>query len=320
MQTEKLCRDFIVQHSAQHLLSGILLRLTGCYTVSMRLGDETSTIDLDCPELSPETLSAAEDEAAAAIEKDCPYIVHLCPPEDILSFPLRKIPPRGEEVIRVIEIQGYDFSPCCGTHCKSAGQIAMLRVLDAEKYKGMTRIYFIAGRRVLTHHRMLYENACLISRGLKVPVGETGKGTLALLEKTAALERRIRDMENAAAEAEARALTESAGRGCPAGQGNSAVITKSYPDAGIDEILRIGRAAQKLSESVIMLASEKDLKFAAFCPVKGRDIRPLFAGAFEKAHGKGGGGPSFFQGQFAAREDLASFLAAVRGGGREEHV
>jgi alanyl-tRNA synthetase len=298
-------RDFTVQHSAQHLLSAILLRLKGCRTVSMHLGDEMNTIDLDCPELSAETLSAAEDEAARVIEKDCPYITHLCPPEDINSFSLRKIPPQGKEVIRVVEIWGYDFSPCCGTHCQSAGQIAMLRILGAEKYKGMTRIGFIAGRRVFAHHRMLYENACLISRGLKVPVSETGKGTLALLEKANALERQVRDMENAAAETKARALLENAG--------NSAFITESYADADIDEAIRIGKAASKSSESVIIIAAEKDLKFAAFCSAKERDIRPLFAGAFEKANGRGGGGPSFFQGQFAAREDLASFLAAVRG-------
>jgi alanyl-tRNA synthetase len=155
---------------------------------------------------------------------------------------------------------------------------------------------------------MLYENACLISRSLKVPLSETGKGTLALLEKANAFERQIKDMENAAAETKARALLENADR-----QGNSALITESYTDAGIDEAIRIGKAASKLSKSVIILASEKDIKFAAFCSAKGCDIRPLLAGIFEKANGKGGGGPSFFQGQFAAKEDLASFLAAVRG-------
>ncbi|MDR3173277.1 MAG: alanyl-tRNA editing protein, partial [Treponema sp.] len=108
-------RDFTVQHSAQHLLSGTILRLTGKYTVSMRLGQEFNTIDVDAPELSAGMLTQAEDAAADAIEADAPVVIHFCPPEDITKFPLRKVPPQGEDVIRVVEIAGHDFSPCCGT-------------------------------------------------------------------------------------------------------------------------------------------------------------------------------------------------------------
>jgi alanyl-tRNA synthetase len=303
-------RDITTQHSAQHLLSGVLLRLTGSPTVSMHLGDEASTIDLDCAEASPETLLAAEEAVAAVIEEDRPIITHLCPPEDVGSFPLRKIPPQGEDVIRVIEIQGNDFSPCCGTHLRSTAQIGMLRILGAEKYKGMMRISFIAGRRVLANHRLLHENAGLISRGLKIPVNDVGKGTLALPEKTAALEKRVKELEEQAADHKALALIDKAGS---TAQGRGGVLVECYDDEGIDEVVRIGKVAQKLSESVLVLASQSDLKFAAFCSAKGFDIRPLLADAFAKAQGKGGGGPSFFQGQFATGDDLAAFLADVEG-------
>jgi alanyl-tRNA synthetase len=90
------------------------------------------------------------------------------------------------------------------------------------------------------------------------------------------------------------------------------VIVEAFPDAGIDEVLRIGRAAQKLSGAVFVLASERDFKFAAFCAVKGVDIRPLVKGAFEKTAGRGGGGPSFFQGSYASAGDLAEFLSLLR--------
>ena len=302
-------RDFTVQHTAQHLLSGILFRLTGYNTVSMHLGDEINTIDFGCPDLSADVLFTAEETAAQAIEQDNPIKVHLCPPEDINHFPLRKIPPRGEDVIRVIEIQGVDFVSCCGTHCGSTGQIGMMRVLGAEKYKGMTRISFIAGRRVLRHHRMLHENAALISRSLSVPLNEIGNGTLALIDKANAFEWQIHRMEDAAAETKARSLMEKAGSRA---QDRQTVLVESFRGESVDELLRIGKALQKSSESVFILASETELKFIAVCSVKGYDIRPLFAGAFEKANGKGGGGPSYFQGRFAAKEDLLAFLAEVR--------
>jgi alanyl-tRNA synthetase len=295
-------RDFTVQHSAQHLLSGTILRLTGKYTVSMHLGQEVNTIDVDTPELSAGVLAQAEDAAADAIEADAPLVIHLCPPEDITRFPLRKVPPQGEERIRVVEITGYDFSPCCGTHCGTTGQIGMLRILGAEKYKGMTRLSFIAGRRVLAQSRLLWRNGETISRALKVPVAETGAGVLALLERSAALERELKAQREAAAEVKAAALLAKA----PAGGG--VFVTETY-DGDFEELLRVGRAAQKKTTAILLLASREDRKFAAFCSAKGTDLRPLLKDAMERRGGKGGGGAGFFQGVFETVGALEKFLS-----------
>jgi len=188
-------KDFSTLHTGQHLLSGTILRMTGKATVSMHLGDETCTIDVDAPEINDETITAVEEAVADAIEENHPVIIHLCPPEDVTSFPLRKVPPQGEEQIRVVEIQGNDFSPCCGTHLKSTGEVGMLRIFSAEKYKGMTRIMFIAGRRVLLDSRALRHNAAIISHALSVPVGDIGRGVQDFLEKTAHMERRLKTLE-----------------------------------------------------------------------------------------------------------------------------
>jgi alanyl-tRNA synthetase len=313
-------RDFTIQHSGQHLLSGTMLRLTGRPTVSMHLGDGICTIDLDPAiksgalpaELSEEVLEAVEEAVAEAVEENHPVRIHLCPPEDVSSFPLRKVPPKGEEVIRVVEIQGNDFSPCCGTHLESTGEIGILRILGAEKYKGMTRVSFIAGRRCLRDSRLLHRNGNIISRALSVPLAETGKGVLELAEKASAMERRLKALEEEAARIRAEDLVKKAGVEGEAGSGR--VVVEAFPDAEIDEVLHIGRAAQKLSASVFVLASEKDCKFAAFCAVKGLDIRPLVKKAFEASGGRGGGGPSFFQGSYASAGELEEFLSLLRGG------
>ena len=96
------------------------------------------------------------------------------------------------------------------------------------------------------------------------------------------------------------------------------MVIESYADEDMDNILRIGRAAQKLSRAALILASGWDLKFAAFCSEPGRDIRPLVQEAFKKAGGKGGGGPSFFQGLFASAGELSAFLSMVRAGSGEK--
>jgi alanyl-tRNA synthetase len=312
-------RDFTVQHTAQHLLSGKLLSLAGAYTVSMHLGDEVCTIDVDAPELDAETLDGAEDAVIAAIEADAPVLIHLCPPEDAGAFPLRKKPPAGEEVIRVVEIAGSDFSPCCGTHLKSTGGIGMLRVLGAEKYKGMTRVSFIAGRRVLRDSRMLRHNGEAISRALKAPVAETARAVSALLEKAARLERQVRELSEKAARIRAETLLAGAGLsvGLPAkrsggpGDGRGRLLARVFREEGLAEILDLGRAAQKLTQAALVFASEPEGKFAAFCAAKDVDLRPLLREKFESLGGRGGGGPGFFQGVFDSPESLILFMESL---------
>jgi alanyl-tRNA synthetase len=303
-------RDFTALHTAQHLLSGTILRMTGAPTVSMHLGDDICTIDVDTGEMPGETLIALEEAAADAVEENRPVVIHLCPPERVEDFPLRKAPPKGEGLIRVVEIQGNDFSPCCGTHLRATGEIGMLRILGAEKYKGGTRISFIAGRRVLRDSRTLRRNGEAISRALKVPVAETGAGVLALLERTSLLERKLKALEEDDALRRAEALI--AGKpGMEAQSGSGKVLVECLGDTDMEEVLRIGRAAQRLSAAVLVFASSRDLKFAGFCSVKSLDIRPLLKDLMEKHGGKGGGGSSFFQGQFSRAEDLAAFLKSI---------
>jgi alanyl-tRNA synthetase len=309
-------RDFTVHHTAQHLLSGTILRLTGFPTVSMHLGEEVCTIDVDAPAFPEETLFAVEDAVQDAVEEDAPVVTHLCPPENPGDFPLRKVPPQGEEVIRVVEIRGHDFSPCCGTHLDSTGHIGMVRVLGAEKYKGKTRISFIAGRRVLGDSRLLRKNGETASRALKVPVAETGQGVLCLLERTNRLEKRLKVLEEENAAARAAVLIrqwgladeDSGGGGLP---GGGRLFSHMLPGAGTPELLAIGRAAQKLTRGVVLLVSQEDLKFAAFCSDRGVNLPGLFKEALESRGGHGGGGPSFFQGEFSCPADLEEFLAAL---------
>jgi alanyl-tRNA synthetase len=299
-------RDFTVQHSAQHLLSGTILGLTGKYTLSMHLGDDICTIDVDAQDLPMETLFTVEEAVQDAIEEDAPLITHLCPPEHVEDFPLRKTPPQGEDVIRVVEIRGHDFSPCCGTHVKSTGAIGMLRILGAEKYKGMTRVTFIAGRRVLRDSRRLRQSGDSISRLLKVPIAEIGAGAAALAEKAAKLDKQVKEYAEAAAQIKAEALVREA----KLRPGTGRIYASLCPGSDMEEILRIGKIAQKLTEAVLILGSEGEAKFAAFCSVKALDIRPLIQGPLEAAKGRGGGGPSFFQGVFNSAPELTAFLQA----------
>jgi alanyl-tRNA synthetase len=182
----------------------------------------------------------------------------------------------------------------------------MLRVLGAEKYKSMQRIQFIAGRRVLRDSRRLREEAVSVSRCLKAPVYEIGKGALELAEKYRALQQKYDEMVLAASEARAKALVEKTAGG--------AVI--ELLDEGMDEALRIGKAASRLTGTLIVIGSRRDLKFTALASAEGADIRPFIKEYVDRAGGRGGGGSGSFQGSFSAEKQLEEFIDMVRKGQR----
>ena len=304
-------RDHTQLHTGQHLFSGFLLRMYDAPTVSMHMGDENCTIDVGIEKLDDEALIAAEDAVADAIEENRPVIVHLCPPEDVSSFPLRKLPPQGEEVLRIVEIEGCDIVACCGIHLRTTAEIGLFRILGAEKYKGMTRISFTAGRRLLLHSRRLRQNAVFVSQALSVPVNEIGKGVYELLEKTAQTEKRLKALEEKNTRAKAEDLLKKTQR--PVEASGPHIIVESYIDEDINEVLNIGKIAQKQCqcEMVFLLASIPDIKFCAFCSDKNFDLRPFLKGAFEAHGGRGGGGQSFFQGGFGTKEAMEGFLQTI---------
>ncbi len=302
-------RELSSQHTGQHILSGTILRLLGAATVSMHMGDETSTIDVDKPGITLEDLASVEDTVQDIIEEDCPIIVHSCPPEDVHSFNLRRVPPQGEDVIRVVEIRGYDFTPCCGTHLSSSGKVGIFRVIGADRYKGMTRITFIAGRRVHRESRLMRVQAEGVSRTLNAPIQEIFPAAETLLKKAEQLEYSInmKDMELA----QLRAVQLLLDEGLYNSTDSTRIYKKLFPDISQDEAFLTAKAAQKMCGCILAFASAGDKRFSVLASQKGIDIRPLFKGLMENQDGQGGGGPLFFQGAFSTRAALESFINSI---------
>jgi alanyl-tRNA synthetase len=182
-------RDHMAQHTAQHALSRALVDVARAETVSSRLGATSCTIDVEGA-LDERTLSRAEDLVNAIITDDVP-VRQLFPSDDeLLKLPLRRAP-KVDRGVRIVEIEGFDMSPCGGTHCTRTGQIGIVRVVGLERYKGGFRVTFHAGRRALEDVRrkeaVLGELARGFSCGL-LDVGQAfGKLRADLKERTDAL-------------------------------------------------------------------------------------------------------------------------------------
>ncbi len=152
--------DHMQQHTGQHILSQAFLRTAGAGTSSFHLGRETSTIDIEIARPSAEQIGAAESLASQIVFEDRPVsVLNVCPHE-LAGLGVRKESLREGE-IRVIDVDGFDRSPCGGTHVGRTGEIGLIAISAWEHYKGMTRVEFVCGGRAL---RSLREGRDIIGR------------------------------------------------------------------------------------------------------------------------------------------------------------
>jgi alanyl-tRNA synthetase len=151
-------RQHMAQHTGQHLLSGALLDRAAAATVSARLGESALTIDVQRDRIPEAELAAAEDLANDLVDDDLAVRAWFPDAGELAAIKLRR-DPKVDADIRVVAIGDFDFSPCGGTHCARTSQLGAIRIVGAERYKGMTRVTFTAARRgranLFTHDQVL---------------------------------------------------------------------------------------------------------------------------------------------------------------------
>ena len=182
-------RQHMAQHTAQHLLSGALLDRAAAPTVSARLGETALTIDVARDRIPEADLAAAEDLANDLIDDDLAIRAWFPDAAELAAMKLRRDPKVSAD-IRVIAIGDFDYSPCGGTHCSQTAQLGAVRILGAERYKGMTRVTFAASRRARAE--MFTRDAVLRTLATRFSCGPS--------EVPAAIDKLARDTEAAQAE------------------------------------------------------------------------------------------------------------------------
>ena len=145
--------DIAVQHTAEHLFSGIALKDYNLNNVGFRMGEEVSTIDLDSDTISDEMVKELSDKVNEAISKGAKVLGTTVIKHEIeaVSGLRKKISPKiTDEYIRLVKIEGYDLCACAGFHVGDIKDLKVFKILSHERIKGKyTRFTFIAGERAL---------------------------------------------------------------------------------------------------------------------------------------------------------------------------
>lgn len=159
-------------HTGEHILSGLALTLLGVKNVGFHMGKEFATADFDRV-LTEDEVDRLELAINEKIRENTPVLVEYPSDEELESMPLRKRPETGE-ALRVVTVVGADVCACCGTHTKRSGEVGLLKILSAEKFRGGTRITFLCGKEAMeavqAEHHALSKTAKLFStKNEKVP-------------------------------------------------------------------------------------------------------------------------------------------------------
>ncbi len=197
--------DHMQQHTGQHILSQAFISLYNAPTRSFRVLNDSCEIDVELTNPTNEAIERAVELANNVIWEDRQITVRSVTAAEAAKLPLRKEPARDGE-LRLIEIEGFDLTPCGGTHAYRTGEVGMIAVRSWERAKGLTRIEFAAGTRALADYRRANKTARAVAALFSAGRDDAARLSTHMLEENKELRHRVRALEAIAATVEAEEL------------------------------------------------------------------------------------------------------------------
>ncbi|MEG1683524.1 MAG: alanine--tRNA ligase-related protein [Oscillospiraceae bacterium] len=296
--------DHMQQHSGEHIVSGLLCGLYDCDNVGFHMGADTVTIDFNAP-LTDEQVHDIECRANARIYADEPVRVTYPTPDALAALTYRS-KKELSGAVRIVEFPHADICACCGTHVTSAGQVGLVKILSAQKFRGGIRMELVCGKRALDYLSTVCEQNRVVAQNLSVKPAETAAAVARLQAELSAAKLRLSTLEE-------QVFAATAAR---------------YQNAGnvllFQEALRPD-AVRKLCDTVAAscggrcaVFSGEDGQFAYAIVENGGDIRELVKSMNTALSGRGGGRDGFAQGSLSAtRQQIESFFAGDAGDAKD---
>lgn len=286
--------DHIQQHTGQHILSQAFVTLFNAPTRGFRVLSDSCEIDVEIANPTNEVIERAVELANNVIWEDREITIRTVTTEEAAQLPLRKDSSREGE-LRLIEIQGFDLTPCGGTHAYRTGEVGMIAVRTWERAKGLTRIEFAAGTRALADYRRANKTARAVATLFSAGRDDAAKLTARMLEENKELHRRVRALEEIAARVEADELRTAVS---PNAAG-VLVISQIVDNRDAESLKRLALALIAYPNTIALLGShDKEsarLVFARSADAPG-DMNALMREACALLDGRGGGKADMAQG------------------------
>ena len=232
------------QHTGQHLLSAVLEELFKIRTVSVHLGAESSTIDVDAPSLTPEHMERAEERCAEVIAQARPVQITFEEASEQSGTPqsldaYRHAADRHHRGYRPQRLRRdtcrYNSGNRDDTHWQNGE--------DSRNHSPRVRLRKASASRARADYRLLAS----IGRALSVPPEQSPELLAGLIEKNKSLEKTAQRLATELARREGKELYDETAPG-PDG------IRRTTQRGPIDDAMRARAQAFVAGEKAMFLA------------------------------------------------------------------
>ncbi len=316
-------------HTSQHILSESFIRTAGLHTVSMHMGSDYMTIDLVADKnyspaelknfkISDAVIDEAEALANSIVHQNLKVVSFLTPASGLDKYSLRKRPALEDEMVRLVSIEGFDNSLCCGTHLANTGEAGVIKITGRQKANNSVRVKFVSGMKALSDYRR--KNYILLSAAeyLSADYCDLLKSVEKLNNENKTLAKRKSELFDSYYAKIAEEL--SAGKYLENG-----IYWLESCDITYAELSRIAQICSKASGnfSFVMINNEASgggMQGGAFRFIIGRakggagEVKKLFATLAERFNIKGGGSELIVQGGNIENSKIDEFKKIVKEG------
>ncbi len=284
--------DHMQQHTGQHILSQAFLQSLNAQTVSFHLGEELSTIDIDRPTLDAGQADQVEDLANQIVFADRPVLTSWVQPGKLSTVELRKAPTVQKD-IRIVEVEGFDRSPCGGTHCSRTGEVGPIAIRKWERRAQEVRVEFLCGWRAIRDYRWKTAAIRELALAFTVKDRELPTAVLRLIQEATDNRREAERLRDELLEAEAAKLLAEA-----TSWNDTHVVLRAFDDREPQQVRRLASLLTRGHSTIALLGmSGNDGRLVFACTEDlVADMAELMKQTCLAFGGKGGGQRRLAQG------------------------
>lgn len=272
-------------HTAEHIVTGMARKYYPCENIGFNISDNLVTIDL--------SVNLTEEEVKDLEIKCNDYIMGntsvdiVYPTTDELKTLEYRAKLDLTENVRIVNVGDIDSCACCGLHCDTVREIALIKFISHKKNKGGTRIMCLAGKRALNDY--IYKHS--VFREVGDMLSSKEDEVLARIKKLyndySELKSREIELKNEIVKLELQNYD-----------------TNIYVKENLSniELKNINLLLQEKNEVAFVISKCNDVvKYSIGS--KTSDCRKILENISQKIDGKGGGKPELVQGSFFDKID-----------------
>lgn len=285
------------QHSGEHILSGLVHSHFGFDNVGFHLGRQNVTLDFN-GFLSDEQLEQMETLANEAIYQNLGITACYPPKEELDALTYRsKIEIEGP--VRIVTIPGYDICACCAPHVKQTGEIGIIKITDAVKYKGGIRLNILCGSRALTDYRQKQRQTAEISALLSARQDAVTDAVHRLKNDNFNLNGQLLSLQEQILEQKAALIPADTENLCLFEEQMESISHKKYANLLL----------KKCTGICAVFVGTEETGYRYIIASVSQDVRPVQEILKQKLQAKGGGSREMVQGSLTgSRERITSLL------------